>query len=107
MANHSTPMHLIRRLIQFRLQGYSKRSIALHLSLARKTVDKYIGELESHFPDLFALADWSDESLYRFLHPQPGENFQLPGVLLHPQLYASFADFDKKLSKVGMNRRIL
>lgn len=107
MANHSTPMHLIRRLIQLRLQGYSKRSIARHLSLARKTVDKYVQNLESHFPDLSALAHWSDENLYRFLHPQPEENFHLPGALLHPELYASFADFDSKLSKVGMNRRIL
>jgi transposase len=100
-------MHLIRRLIQLRLQGYSKRSIARHLSLARKTVDKYVQELESHFPDLSVLAQWSDESLYRYLHPQPGENFQLSGALLHPELYASFAEFDKKLAKVGMNRRIL
>lgn len=107
MANHSTPMFLIRRLIELRLKGHSKRSIARHLSLARKTVDKYVQELESHFPDLSELSDWSEENLYQFLHPQTEPCFNLPGAILHPELYASFADFEKKLSKVGMNRRLL
>jgi transposase len=100
-------MFLIRRLIELRLKGYSKRSIARHLSLARKTVDKYVQELESHFADLSLLNDWSEESLYQFLHPQAEPCFNMPGALLHPELYASFADFEKKLSKVGMNRRLL
>jgi hypothetical protein len=100
-------MFLIRRLIELRLKGHSKRSIARHLYLARKTVDKYVQELESHFPDLSQLSDWSEESLYQFLHPQTEPCFNLPGALLHPKLHASFADFEKKLSKVGINRRLL
>ena len=107
MANHSTPMFLIRRLIELRLKGHSKRSIARHLSLARKTVDKYVEELENHFVDLSVLSDWSEESLHQLLHPQTEPCFNLPGALLHPQLYASFADFENKLTKVGMNRRLL
>jgi hypothetical protein len=107
MANHPKPMYLIRRLIELRLKGHSKRSISRHLSLARKTVDKYLQELESHFSNLSQLSDWSEESLYQLLHPQTEPCFNLPGALLHPQLYASFADFDKKLSKVGINRHLL
>lgn len=63
-------------------------------------------ELESHFPDLRVLSDWSEESLYQFFHPLT-EPIILPGAALHPALYASFASFEQKLSQVGMTRRLL
>ncbi len=100
-------MFIIRRLIQLRLKGYSKRSISRHLLLARKTVDKYLQQLESHFTDLSLLNEWTEESLYQFLHTPSTQSFHLPGALLHPQLYASFPEYEKKLAKVGMIRRLL
>lgn len=100
-------MFLIRRLIELHQQGRSKRAIARHLSLARKTVDKYVNELESHFPDLSVLSGWSEERLHQLLHPQPSEPFHLSGALLHPALYASFSGYEKKLSQVGMTRHLL
>jgi transposase len=106
MPNHLIAMFLIRRLIELRLQGHSQRAIARHLSLARKTVDKYVRELESHFPDLSALSDWSEESLSQFLHPR-AEPVLLTGAVLHPALYAAFAGYERKLSQVGMTRRLL
>jgi transcriptional regulator with XRE-family HTH domain len=106
MPNHLIAMFLLRRLIELRQQGYSQRAIARHLSLARKTVDKYVRQLESHFPDLSVLSDWSEASLHQFFHPQ-AEVVVLTGAALHPALYAAFAGFEQKLTQVGMTRRLL
>jgi DNA-binding CsgD family transcriptional regulator len=38
MANLRVPMFQIRRIIQLRQQGYSKRAIAVTLALSRNTV---------------------------------------------------------------------
>ena len=106
MPNHLIAMFLIRRLIELRQQGHSQRAIARQLSLARKTVDKYVHQLESYFPDLSVLSAWSEESLHQFFHPQP-DPVVLAGAALHPSLYAAFAGFEQKLSQVGMTRRLL
>ena len=106
MPNQLIAMFLIRRLIELRQQGHSQRAIARHLSLARKTVDKYVRELENHFPDLCILNNWSEESLHQFFHPQ-SEPIVLAGAALHPALYATFTSFEQKLSQVGMTRRLL
>ena len=106
MPNHLIAMFLLRRLIELRQQGHSQRAIARHLSLARKTVDKYVRQLESHFPDLSVLSDWSEASLHQFFHPQT-EVVVLAGAALHPALYAAFAGFEHKLTQVGMTRRLL
>jgi transposase len=52
MANLRKPMFQIRRLLELKVQGKSKRKIAKVLGISRNTVQNYLNSFESHFVDL-------------------------------------------------------
>lgn len=99
MANLRLPMFQIRRILQLRQQGYSKRAIADTLALARNTVDNYLAVLEAHFPSLEEALNWQDEQLHRLLaRPVDPKEDRLG------DLYQRFESFEAQLSKPGVTR---
>ncbi len=99
MANQRLPMYQIRRILQLRQQGYSKRAIAATLALARSTVDQYLATIESHFDSLDHALSWQDDQLHR-LFTQP----LTPKADRIGDLYERFTGFDAQLSKPGVTR---
>lgn len=99
MANLRLPMFQIRRILQLRLQGYSKRAIADTLALARNTVDHYLAILEAHFPSLEEALNWQDEQLHRLLVRPVDPKADRLG-----DLYQRFETFEAQLSKPGVTR---
>lgn len=72
MANLRKPMFQIRRLLELKVQGKSKRTIAAALGISRNTVQHYLSSFESHFADLSEPLTWSDEALAQYLrYTQP------------------------------------
>ena len=99
MANQRLPMYQIRRILQLRQQGYSKRAIAATLALARSTVDQYLATIESQFDSLEQALSWQDDQLHR-LFAQP----LVPKADRVGDLYERFTGFDTLLSKPGVTR---
>ena len=99
MANLRLPMYQIRRILQLRQQGYSKRAIAATLALARNTVEHYLAAIEAYFPDLEEALTWQDDQLYRLL-VQPVD----PKADRLGDLYQRFEGFEAQLSKPGVTR---
>lgn len=92
-------MFQIRRIIQLRQQGYSKRAIAATLALARNTVEHYLAILEAHFPTLEEALNWQDEQLHRLLVRPVDPKADRLG-----DLYQRFEGFEGQLSKPGVTR---
>ena len=99
MANLRLPMFQIRRILQLRQQGYSKRAIAASLALARTTVDHYLTTSEAYFPDMQDALNWQDDQLQRLL-TQPTD----PSADRLGDLYQRFETFENQLSQPGMTR---
>ena len=101
MANCRIKMFQLRRLIELRLKGYSKRKLARMLAMSRNTVQHYLDQLEACFPDLQPLLAWEEAQLNRLLNaplqPQPK----------HPALVDSFAAYERELAKPGVTRHQL
>ena len=92
-------MYQIRRILQLRQQGYSKRAIAATLALARNTVERYLATLEAYFPNLAEALNWQDDQLHRLL-VQPVD----PKADRLGDLYQRFDGFEAQLSKPGVTR---
>jgi transposase len=101
MANSRLQMFQLRRLIQLRLQGVSKRNIARSLAIARNTVQHYLTQLEALFPDLEQLRDWDDAQLNRLL------NAPLPPTGPHQHLATLFPHVERELARTGVTRHQL
>lgn len=99
MANQRLPMYQIRRILQLRQQGYSKRAIAPTLAVARSTVDQYLVTIERYFDSLDQALSWQDDQLHRLL-AQP----LTPKADRIGDLYERFTSFDAQLSKPGVTR---
>lgn len=102
MANQRLPMYQIRRILQLRQQGYSKRAIAATLAVARSTVDQYLATIEGHFPTIDQALSWQDDQLHRLV-AQP----LIPKADRIGDLYERFTGFDAQLSKPGVTRFFL
>lgn len=103
MANHRLPMYQLRRILQLRQQGYSKRRIAAVLTLARTTVEQYLRTVEAHFSDLSQALSWQDDQLHRlFTH-----RLKEPTADRLADLYERFAGFEQRLSQPGVTRYLL
>lgn len=98
MANCRIKMFQLRRLIELRLKGASKRNLARLLGVSRNTVQHYISQLEALFPDLQPLLTWDDAQLDRLLNapllPQPK----------HAELAGAFASYERELARPGVTR---
>ncbi|GAA4459334.1 IS21-like element ISPsy14 family transposase [Nibrella saemangeumensis] len=94
-------MFQIRRLIELRLQGVSKRNLARILAMSRNTVQHYLTQLEAHFPDLQALLDWDDAQLNRLLASP------VSPATKHPELLALFPAYERELARPGVTRQQL
>lgn len=101
MANTRIAMFQIRRLIELRLQGVSKRNLARLLAMSRNTVQQYLTQLEAHFPDLASLLDWDDAQLNRLL------TTPVPAVSRHPELIGLFPSYEQELARPGVTRQQL
>lgn len=99
MANLPLPMYQIRRILQLRQQGYSKRAIAATLAIARNTVEHYLATIEAHFSDLGQALSWQDEQLHRLLTHSVDPKADRLG-----DLYQRFEGFEQQLSKPGVTR---
>ncbi len=98
-------MFQIRRLIELKIQGKSKRKIARLPGISRNTVQSYLSSFEPHFPNLSDLLGWSDEAIDRFMR-LPGTPEAAPDKA-HAQLYKSFESYEKQLSSPGVSRYTL
>jgi transposase len=105
MANLRKPMFQIRRLLELKVQGKSKRKIAKVLGLSRNTVQNYLNSFENHFVNLSELLTWSDEALDRFIR-LPKAPVTAPDVA-HAELYKLFEGYPKELAKTGVSRYTL
>lgn len=101
MANTRIAMFQIRRLIELRLQGVSKRNMARILAMSRNTVQQYLAQLEAHFPDLATLLDWDEAQLDRLL------TAPITPPLRHPELIALFPSYEQELARPGVTRQQL
>ncbi|SFE33571.1 IS21 family transposase [Spirosoma endophyticum] len=99
MANLRLPMYQIRRILQLRQQGYSKRAIAATLAIARNTVEHYLAIIEAHFADLEQALSWQDEQLHRLFTYSVDPKADRLG-----DLYQRFEGFEQQLSKPGVTR---
>lgn len=102
MANCRIKMFQLRRLIELRLKGTSKRNLARILDISRNTVQHYLTQLEALFPDLQALLSWDDAQLNRLLN-EP----LLPNPVKHPALVELFPAYERDLAKPGVTRHQL
>ncbi len=105
MANLRKPMFQIRRLLELKVQGKSKRKIAKVLGISRNTVQNYLNSFENHFVDLSELPTWSDEALDRFIR-LPKAPVTAPDVA-NAGLYKLFEGYPKELAKTGVSRYTL
>ena len=92
-------MYQIRRILQLRQQGYSKRAIAATLALACSTVDQYLATIEGYFATLDQALNWQDDQLHRLV-AQP----LVPKADRIGDIYERFTGFDAQLSKPGVTR---
>lgn len=99
MANLRLPMYQIRRILQLRQQGYSKRAIAATLAIARNTVEHYLAIIEAHFADLEQALSWQDDQLHRLLAKPIDPKADRLG-----DLYQRFENFEEQLAKTGVTR---
>lgn len=101
MANCRIKMFQLRRLIELRLKGTSKRNLARILAISRTTVQHYLTQLEALFPTLEPLLAWDDAQLDRLVTAS--------GVLQvkHPTLTELFPTFEHELAKPGVTRQQL
>ncbi len=101
MANSRLQMFQLRRLIQLRLQGVSKRNIARSLAIARNTVQHYLSQFEALFPDLEQLRDWDDAQLNRLV------NAPSPQADKYQHLTDLFPHLERELARTGVTRHQL
>ena len=98
MPNCRIKMFQLRRLVELRLKGTSKRNLARLLAVSRNTVQHYLNQLETVFPDLHPLLTWDDAQLDRLLNapliPQPK----------HADLAGAFATYERELTRPGVTR---
>ncbi len=98
MANCRINMFQLRRLIELRLKGTSKRNLARLLAMSRNTVQHYISQLEALFPDLQPLLTWDDAQLDRLLKAP------MPPQPKHAELAQAFATYERELARPGVTR---
>jgi hypothetical protein len=66
MANQHIQMFQIKRIIDLRLAGKSKRKTA-ELGLSRNTVESYLQRLFAHNPELDFFREWKEADLFALL----------------------------------------
>lgn len=95
-------MFQIKRIIDLRLTGKSKRKTAELLGLSRNTVESYLQRLSGHNPSLEFFREWTEAELFALLI-KPIENKNPP----YPELYKLFPDYAKELTRIGVSRYTL
>lgn len=93
-------MYQLRRILQLRQQGFSKRWIATALAISRTTVEYYLGMAEAHFADLSQALSWQDDQLHRLFTHRMVE----PGADRLGDLDQRFEGFETQLAKPGVTR---
>lgn len=104
MANKSISMVQVRRIIQLKVQGFSKLKIAHTLGIHRATLDSYLLRLESSGQSYQELCDYSDDKLSSLVYSPSALNTpdaRLDGLKKH------FDYFKQELSHVGVTRQTL
>jgi transposase len=101
MANSRIKMFQLKRLIELRIKGLSKREIARTLTISRNTVQHYLAQVEALFPDLAVLLTWDDAQLNRLV------NEPIANQIKHPVLQALFPTYEHELARPGVTRHQL
>lgn len=94
-------MYQLKRLIELRVKGTSKRNLAGILAISRNTVQHYLTQLEALFPDLEPLLDWDEAQLDRLL------NAPVVSPSKHPILTDLFPTYERELARPGVTRHQL
>lgn len=102
MANQHIQMFQIKRIIDLRLAGKSKRNTAELLGLSRNTVESYLQRLFAHNSELEFFREWTEADLFALLM-KPIANPNPP----YPDLYKLFPDYAKELTRTGVSRYTL
>lgn len=101
MANCRIKMYQLKRLIELRVKGTSKRNLARILAISRNTVQHYLTQLEALFPDLEPLLAWDEAQLDRLL------NAPVVAQSKHPALSDLFPTYERELARPGVTRHQL
>lgn len=103
MANTTISMSKIRQILRMYTQGRSKLSIAAQAGVSRNTAKKYFAAFDASgftFEEINTLNDKELEDFFGKSNERPPDKRMLA-------LQRCFAQTDKELKRVGMNRRIL
>lgn len=98
MANKTTEMNKIRKVIKFHCNGKSKLFISNYLSLSRNTVKKYISLFEVLGLNLEFIKQKTDAEL-ETLFSNTSEQTLNPKL---ENLYSFFPQMERELKKVGV-----
>lgn len=106
MANQRITMQKLRTLLAFHLAGKSQRLIARQLGIHRRTVSTYLTLLIAYAGgELSALQDFDESSLWQIV-TSSGQS-ATETALASIDLSTLFPDYEKRLSKVGITKRLL
>ncbi|MDD2381003.1 MAG: IS21 family transposase [Mariniphaga sp.] len=104
MANKTTSMTQLKRIIQLKSEGYSKLSISQKLGLHRKTLDDYLKKFDSTGESYQELMGRSDEYLSNIVFNSA--NTRVPDTR-YSNLEKKFPYFNVQLEKTGVTRLLL
>lgn len=106
MANQRITMQKLRTLLAFHLAGKSQRLIARQLGIHRRTVSTYLTLLTAYAGgELSALQDFDESSLWQIV--TSSDQSATETALASIDLSTLFPDYEKRLSKVGITKRLL
>jgi transposase len=106
MANQRITIQKLRTLLAFHLAGKSQRLIGRQLGIHRRTVSTYLSLLTAHAGgELSSLQDFDESSLWQIVTSSDPSATET--ALASIDLSTLFPDYEKRLSKVGITKRLL
>jgi len=104
MANTSISMIKVKRIVQLKVEGFSKNKISQNLGIHRKTLDDYLFKLELTGNSFKDLLSWKEEDLASLVFNT--NNVRSPDSRLK-DLQDRFSYIAEQLTHPGVTKRLL
>jgi transposase len=104
MANTPISMTKVKRIVQLKVEGFTKNKISQNLGIHRKTLDDYLFKLELTGNSFQDLLSWKEDDLASLVFDT--NNIRLPDSRLK-DLEGRFSSIVQQLSRPGVTKRLL